>query len=123
MSGRQILAQALGGALPGWQIVADARALDGVRKPGAIVLFPITRKRPDLARLSLLQDELGLWVLTAADKPSVIEDDLDDLLEAVIGALEPLDAFVWTEATRGVLDETWHGWRLTVICNYKIEGA
>lgn len=120
MSGRKLLADALKTALPAWQIVSDARTLDGVRKPGAAVLWTARRLRPDKVTLDLLTDEITLWVLTATDRPADIEDDLDQLLDLAIEVLESLDWCVWAEATRGVLAETWHGWQLTVTCNYRI---
>lgn len=123
MTGRKLLAGALAAALPAWQIVSDARALDGVRKPGAAVLWTAKRTRPDKLSLDLLQDEIVLWVLTAADRPADIEDDLDTLLEAVMHALEPLPWAAWTDAERGTLDETFPGWRITVSCAYRIEGT
>lgn len=122
MSGRKLLADALRAALPAWQIVSDARALDGVRKPGAAVLWTARRTRPDKLTLDLLMDEITLWVLTASDRPADIEDDLDGLLGDVMRALEPLEWCAWTEATRGTLDETFPGWQLTVSCAYRIEG-
>jgi len=120
MSGRQLLAAALTAALPSWQIVSDARALDGVRKPGAAVLWTARRTRPDKLTLDLVTDEIVLWVLTASDKPADIEDDLDALLQAVMEALEPLEWCAWTDAERATLDETFPGWRLTVTAAYTI---
>ncbi|MFT4296527.1 MAG: hypothetical protein QM582_14055 [Micropruina sp.] len=120
LGGRAMLAAALSDALPAWQIVADARALDSVRKPAAAVLWTSKRTRPDKLTLDILQDEITLWVLTAADNPAIIENDLDELLEAVIQAIEPLEWCAWTEAERGTLDEKYPGWRLTVSCAYQL---
>ena len=59
MSGRKLLEAALKAALPTtWQIVADARALDGIRKPGAAVLWTARRARPPKLGLDAVQDEL-----------------------------------------------------------------
>lgn len=115
-SGRKILAEALKAALPSWQILSHARQLDSVRKPGACVLWTGKRTRYPSLGLGWFTDEVTLWVLTAADKPDVIEDDLDDLLAEVMQALEPLDTFHWDTAERDVLAGTFDGYRLTVIC-------
>lgn len=120
MTGRKLLADALAVALPAWQIVSDARVLDGVRKPAAVVLWTARRMRPDKLTLDFVTDELTLWVLTAADRPADIEDDLDARLGDVMQALEQLPWCAWTEATRGTLDEHFPGWQLTVSCAYRI---
>lgn len=120
MSGRKLLEAALKAALPTWQIVADARALDGIRKPGAVVLWTARRARPPKLGLDAVQDEVTLWILTATDKPADLEDDLDDLFLAVAAALEPLDWCAWTDAERGVLADRFEGWRLTITCLYTI---
>lgn len=121
MTGRKLLALELKAALPAaWVIVSDARQLTTVQAPGACVLWTQKRSRPAKLGLDWLLDEITLWVLTSADKPARIEDDLDELLETVLEALEPLPAFVWTEAERGVLADQFNGWRLTVTCTYKI---
>lgn len=120
MTGRSLLAGELAAALPGWLIVSDARQIDTVPNPGACVLWTARRSRPAKLGLDWLLDELTLWVLTPATKPARIEDDLDELLQQVMEALEPLQAFAWTDAERGVLADKFDGWRLTVTCTYQI---
>jgi len=125
MSGRTVLADALRAGLRNWQVVADARALDVVRKPGACVLWT-SRITRDVRNSGVLTEELVLWVLTATDKPTEVHDDLDELLAAVDDVMEPLDAFIWTEAERGVLADKFDGYRLSVTCGYtknKTEGT
>lgn len=119
-SGRTLLAQALRAALPAWQIVSDARQLDTVRKPGAIVLWSQKRTKAPALGLAWFKDEITLQVLTATDKPDLIEDDLDDLLLQVMSALEPLDSFAWETAERVAVADTWHGWQLTITCLYQV---
>lgn len=119
-SGRTLLAAALEAALPTWQIVTDTRQLDSVRRPGAVLLWTQTRKRAPALALDWFADEITLQVLTAAEKPAAIEDDLDYLLLAVMEALEPLDAFTWETAERVTVADTWHGWELTVTCIFQL---
>lgn len=121
MSGRSELAVALKDALPGWQIVSDARALDSVRKPGAAVLWTVSHRRAPALGLDWFQDEVALWVLTPTDKPADIEDDLDDLLLQLLEALEPLASFAWEVAERGQLNDRYDGYRLAVTCLSKLE--
>lgn len=119
-SGRALLAQQLRDALPAWQIVSDTRQLDGVRRPGAILLWTQSRRKAPALGLDWFTDEVTLQVLTAADKPDRIEDDLDELLFQVMAALEPLDAFAWDLAERVAVADTWHGWQLTITCIYQL---
>jgi len=115
MSGRSELATALKAALPTWQIVSDARELDTVRKPGACVIWTSRRTRPRKLGTDILQDEVSLWVLSAADAAH-LEDDLDQLVEQVMAALEPLEAFSWETAERGQLAEKFDGWKFPITC-------
>ena len=119
-SGRALLAQALRAALPTWQIVSDARQLDSVRKPGAILLWSSKRTKAPALGLQWFADEVTLQVLTATDKPDKIEDDLDDLLLQVMTTLEPLTTFAWETAERVAVADTWHGWQLTITCIYQL---
>lgn len=119
-SGRSILAAALKLALPSWQVIADARGLDSVRQPGACVLWTAKRIKAPQLGLSWFKDEVELWILTATDKADLIEDDLDDLLLQVGAVLEPLTSFHWDTAERGTLNESFHGYRITVTCAVQV---
>lgn len=121
MSGRRLLAALIAAAMPAWQVVSDARAIDSVRRSGAAVLWTSRRSRLDKLGLDWLQDEVTVWIVTGVDKPEDIEDDLDDLLLDLMAALEPADSYVWSDAERGVLAEKFQGWRMTVTCVYQIE--
>lgn len=120
MNARTLLRDALAAALPSWQIVADARAIDTVRKPGAAVLWTDKITRPPKLGLDYAETTMVLWVLTAADRPEAIEDDLDSLLLAAFEVIEPLDWVGWAEADRGVLADKFNGWRITLTCLNKI---
>lgn len=121
-TGRTVLARALRHGLgPDMQIVSDARAVDSVKQPGACVLWTSRRIRQDLNGFEQIQDEVTLWVLTATDAPSKLEDSLDTLLLQVLWVIESQNAFTWTEAERGVLADKFDGWRLTIQCISHIE--
>lgn len=111
---RSTLGAILRDKLEGWTIVDTARQLDSIPKPGAVVLWGSKRTSSQTNGLPFLVDEVTLWVLTAADKPDAVEDDLDALLETVLEAIEDAPAFAWTEAERGVLADRWQGWQLTL---------
>lgn len=120
MSGRKLLADALGAALPAWQILSHTGQLDTVKQPGACVLWTQNRRKAPNLGLSWFIDQVELWVLTATSKPDLIEDDLDALLLDVMAALEPLDSFTWDVAERDVLADTFDGYRLAVTCIFQL---
>lgn len=120
MNARTMLRDALSEALTAWQVVADARAIDTVRRPGAAVLWTEKITRPPKLGLDYAETTMVLWVLTAVDNPALIEDDLDGLLLDVLAVLEPLQWCGWVEAERGVLAEKFNGWRVTLTCLNKI---
>ena len=120
MSARTQVRDALKAQLTGWQIVADPRQLDVVTKPGAAVLATMKMTRPATYEFNYVQNDLVLWVLTATTKPELIEDDLDDLLLAALAVLEGIEGVLWTEAERGVLSETFEGWKVTLSCGFPL---
>ena len=120
MNGRQLLAEALKQQMAGHQIVSDARQLDSVRSPGAVVVWTQLRKRAVLNGFTMLTDDVVVWVLTPATKPEEIEDSLDGLLLEVLEVLESLPQFTWDQAERGVLSDKFDGFRITAECAYKI---
>ncbi|MFT3832877.1 MAG: hypothetical protein QM711_06090 [Micropruina sp.] len=121
MSGRKLLADALRAALPTWQVLSHTGQLDSVRQPGAVVLWTSRRTRAPKLGLDWFADEVELWVLTATDKPALIEDDLDALLLAVMQALEPLGSFAWETAERAVLADVYDGYRMTITCMWRVQ--
>ena len=120
MSGRKLLAEALAAALPAWQVLSHTGQLDTVKQPGAAVLWTQNRRKAATLGLDWFVDQVELWVLTATSKPDLIEDDLDALLLDVMEALERLDSFTWDAAERGVLADTFDGYRLTITCIFQL---
>ena len=54
------------------------------------------------------------------EDPDKADDALDDGLEDVLGALRALDWVDWVECQRGVLNDTAHGYNITVNAVAKI---
>lgn len=118
-NGRELLTDALTApGLPAWQVVSDPRQLDGVRQPGAVVLWTGVRRRLELQSLTMLSDELNVWCLTPTNKPEAIEPGLDALLLDVLQVIEGQPELSWDTAERGVLADTYDGWRVVVTCAY-----
>jgi hypothetical protein len=118
MSARLALAAALKAALPAWQIV-HGRVLDTVRKPGCVLLAPVSKRKVPAFGLGWFTETLDLWVLTASEGIAV-EDDLDALLLDVLEVLEPLEWATWDQAERLVLADTYHGYKLTISANVQL---
>lgn len=112
MSLRTEVVAALRTALPAYRITG-LTTLDGVAKPTLLVwqesLTPTETFSPRvLARLAV-------WILVPQSDPGKADDALDAALEDVLGVVQPMDQIGWESAERGVLDETWHGYKLTVV--------
>lgn len=118
---RAILAGHLAEALPeGWTIHESATSPDLVTRPTVIIArrevspvaeAPTTRRR----------HEVDIHLLTPTESTAV-EDELDALLDTLLAAIEPLAGTVWwTRATRAVLDERWHAWRVTTVVHTTTE--
>lgn len=122
MSGRNLLADAIKTDHPDWLVISTPRVVDSLVKPTCI-LWTGKRKRDEQLQVSILLDEIELWILTPTTKVDLIEDDLDELLMHVIETLEANQGFAWQEAERGTLAEKFDGWRMTVTCGYNITAA
>lgn len=122
-SARTVLAEALAEGLPETYTDPSGRALT-YRVTG----FQRQLDRVDSRTLMVWQDRLTpqgigtdraavtltVWVLTPFDTSPAADDDLDDALLDVLNVLHGRRDFVWTDAERGVLADTWHGYKLTV---------
>lgn len=68
-SGRKILAERLKAGLPTrWLVISTARGLDAITRP-TVILWTSKRKRNGQLTLSLLQDEIELWVFDPTENP------------------------------------------------------
>jgi hypothetical protein len=73
--------------------------------------------------LGLVTCHLQVWVLTPHAKPAAADDDLDDALLDVLGVLAAISSqWVWTTATRDVMADTWHAYRVDVTTFGRLTG-
>lgn len=113
MSARTQLAAELTAALPTFRVTGFNDQLDAVARP-TVMLWQSSLARLEQIAHDRLRVNLDLWVLTGRENPDTADDELDESLEAVIAALLPLTWVDWTNAQRGIWQEKFHGYNLTV---------
>lgn len=112
MSARSELAATLRTALPTWQVTGYPTVPDAVTRPTVMVWTQSMVPAEQINRDRLVVT-LTLWVLTGRQDPATADDELDARLEDVLAVLHPLKWLAWTDAERGVLAETFHGYQIT----------
>lgn len=113
MSARTQLRAALATLLPAYRVTGSKGVLDGVTRPTIGVWQQSFTRRLDWGPTHV---EVGLevWVVVPSEDPDKADDALDDGLDDVLTALATLDWVEWTECQRGVLNDTTHGYNITV---------
>lgn len=115
MGARADLAAALTEALPDtMQIVDDVRDL-GVIDPEYTTVLQLLRLRLEPAStIGAYWTDFALWVVSPEEDPQLVDDDLDDRLDQVIEALQPLTYLGWTAAERDMHPSGFHAYRITI---------
>ena len=113
MSARTELKAALAAALPTYRVTGSKGILDGVTRPTVGVWQQSFTRRPEWG-LGHVQVGLEVWVVVPTEDPDKADDALDTGLDDVLAALKPIAWVDWTECQRGVLNETTHGYNITV---------
>lgn len=122
-SARTVLAQALDAGLPesytdaagrtlAYRLTGYQRALD--RVDARTVLVWQDQLTPQGIGSDRAMVTLTVWVLTPHQDGPDVDDDLDAALLDVLAVLHGRRDLVWTVAERGVLADTWHGYKITV---------
>lgn len=119
MNVRSALADALAGALPDFRVLGYPLDVDAVTRP-TVMLWTSLVERLEQIDLDRLRVTTELWVLVGTEDPARVDDALDDALEAVVYALHPIGWVTWSTAERGVLQDRFHGYRITAQAVAKI---
>ena len=107
-------------ALPAYRVTGSKGVMDGpITRPTIGVWQQSFTRRPDW-QLDHVQVGLEVWVVVPQEDPDKADDALDDGLEDVLGALRTLDWVDWVECQRGILNDTAHGYNITVNAVAKI---
>ena len=113
MSARTQLREALAAALPAYRVTGSKGVLDGVTRPTVGVWQQSFTRRTDWGK-DHVQVGLEVWVVVPTEDPDKADDALDEGLDDVLAALAPLGWADWSECQRGVLNDTTHGYNITV---------
>lgn len=106
MSVRSQLATALQPLLPAnMRVIYVPRSLDGVETNRPVLML----YRNQLAKAPNAQGQylntLSLWIVSTLIDPNRAEDDLDEALDAVIGAIDALSWVNWKTAERSTFGD------------------
>ena len=113
MSLRTEVVAALKRELPTSYAVTGLRTMDSVTKKTLLVyqesVQPVALFEPRVTA------RLAVWILVPQTQPGPADDALDDALTDVLGVIHGMGQVAWESAERGVLEESWHGYKVTVV--------
>lgn len=116
MTPRTRLAADLDQALPSRYVVKARTATPDQIDPRTIAVRVLPASVAPSPTVRGLAYTLTLWAVTGRTDPDEVDDVLDAALDDLLGALLGLHWLTFDTAERGVMDERWHGYRLTVTC-------
>ena len=111
MSARTEVAAHLTQALPSYTVVPFPQDPDRVSGVTVLVWRSQVQRGPVKGARS---SDIVVWVLSGHEDPRKAEDALDTALDAVLAALDDLDASSWDTAERGVYADRFNGYRITL---------
>lgn len=113
MNARTRLSDELKAALPGFRVIGFNANLDAVPKK-TVMLWASQISRPERFQGKAGLFTFDLWVLVGQENSGTADNALDTALDDVIAALQPIGWVDWSLCERGVLFDTFHGWKVTV---------
>lgn len=117
MSARTDLAEALVELLPGFDVqsyYAVPTELDAIAAGGKPRLMLWRSTIAPGQALGLRRCAFVVWLIVPEVDPQLVDDVLDDYLEVVLAALDTTPRLGWETAERGVLEESYAGYRITL---------
>lgn len=115
MSARNELLSALEAVLPPAQFVVGVAAdTPDYIDPGRLMLRALTKEVVPAPQISALLYTVELWMLTGKADPATVDDFLDAGLDPMLEALLTMKSVRFLSASRGIMDEIWHGYMFTL---------
>lgn len=112
MSVRTEVAAAL--VLPNqYRVIPFQAGLDRIEVGKVVVILYRATVRPAPQHQAIV-NELEAWVLIPKVKPGDADEALDDALDVVLAAIDTAPGLLWTDAERGVWDDTYPGYKITL---------
>lgn len=121
MTARQAVIDAVAGLeLDGVNVIGYARNIDPPTKPTVLVRVDLVEPYPGLPDRN--RYTFGLVLIPTRSGPGSADDELDDLLEDVLHALDNAPDLTWTRAERGTYqDTTYPAYEVTLSVPFKKE--
>ncbi len=114
MTSRTQLVDDLKAALPSkYRVVGFNSALDAVKAP-TVMVWQSKIERPEQFGLHGLLVTFDLWLLVGQENTARADEALDVALDDVIDALQGITWVDWQDAERGILFDSFQGWKVTV---------
>ena len=112
MNVRTQLSDALKAALPGFRVIGFNAQVDPPTKP-TVMLWASQMVKDATLRKPMVTVTFEIWVLVGQENTGAADNALDNALEKVLAALQPLGWVDWTGAERGIFADALHGWKVT----------
>jgi hypothetical protein len=105
-----MLAEAL--PAPAWRVIDHDDTVDRIATREAVLI--VYRSRTVPANFGDRRNELTVRLLVPNLAPGKSDDALDERLDDLLDAVEANPYLDWSEAERGVFDETWPAYAVTL---------
>lgn len=103
MGARQDLADKLAQALPKkFKVIPSPRTVDQIEAGHPVVMIIRDSIQRNANALGNYKEKYALWVLATKTQQPAVEDELDDLADEVIAALDGVTWLTWDLATRSL---------------------
>lgn len=107
------LAAQLLAALPEYRVIGYVSALDAVPKPTVIVWAETLTRTPVLGH-EHVQVDLRVQVVVGEEDPEAADGRLWEATSLVLAALAPIGWVDWTTTERGVRNDNFHAYTITL---------
>jgi len=114
MGARAQLNAVLEEKLPDVRVIADVRELPDLDPSYRYAIQLVRNKISPANRLDQFLEEFELWVLDARTDPELVEDALDEHVDELVLVLDRLPWLVWSEGTRELNPDNYHGYKFTL---------